>query len=654
VAPPAGELRWWYGQQNSLSSPWLFAHAGGRGARSKGQLQARSLLSAYLQRDSPLPPEAGEGLRLTGTAWHSAVELDLRNSSSPASPASVCKRLCGPRAVCTAPLADALRPLVRCDCAPYAWGEGCSLAVTQAKRRCVHNDSRPWNCDHPACIFQKGEVRVLGGSVRTCTGAPLSLCPLGCSGRGSCVRATRGRGREALRCSCFYGFGGEACELSSAADCVRNCTGHGECLRGFCLCTPPYTGVDCSVNPARVIRCSMRPCVYVYDLPARMNVLSRKSYASWRSEGDFKYRAPMLMLESLLDSPYRTADSREADFFYVPMWEWEGCWGSNQAVYRAHRYISTVFPFWNRSFGIDHIWFVARDAGSCDTAWGSMRDELGMSIVVQHWGGATSIDGHTRERCFQPGQDIVAPASVRSFKTLMSPFWRAEKAALPRTTQLFFFGALCWRTHQRVSTIARLIDKCNKSMLGGGRNNPVARYAFGHRFHIWERYRKLPGYKLHATDYLSSVEGKLDVNREMILSKFCLSPSGSGWGMRAVHSIIMGCVPVVVQHDGVNTPVWQPFDKDLLDWNEFAVIVRYSEVDQLDRILEQTNLTRKQEGLRHVWTRMIWRRWLPEEQRDRLPGPDAFDTIMRILRKRLKQLPNLEALGHQLAIHKSD
>ena len=97
---------------------------------------------------------------------------------------------------------------------------------------------------------------------------------------------------------------------------------------------------------------------------------------------------------------------------------------------------------------------------------------------------------------------------------------------------------------------------------------------------------------------------------EMLAARYCLSPSGvrdcdssrtiqartaqywlvlvilscsacfwqAGWGPRAVHAILMGCVPVVVQHDGVHDPVAQPFQGDLLNWDNFAVIVRRSEV----------------------------------------------------------------------------
>lgn len=100
------------------------------------------------------------------------------------------------------------------------------------------------------------------------------------------------------------------------------------------------------------------------------------------------------MHEVLLKSPHRTADATEADFFYVPTWDWHGSWGNPEVYYRAHQYISTVFPFWNASGGADHVWTIARDAGACATPWGSLQEELRSSILLSNWGGVTGLSGN--------------------------------------------------------------------------------------------------------------------------------------------------------------------------------------------------------------------------------------------------------------------
>ena len=108
--------------------------------------------------------------------------------------------------------------------------------------------------------------------------------------------------------------------------------------------------------------------------------------------------------------------------------------------------------------------------------------EMGSSIVLTHWGSHTGLDGTAKVRCFDAARDLVIPAASRA--PPRSPHWpthlvaaaaaaaaaatavtavtavgaagTASSAAMPevlpsqppvavpRTTQLFFSGALCW------------------------------------------------------------------------------------------------------------------------------------------------------------------------------------------------------------------
>ena len=154
-------------------------------------------------------------------------------------------------------------------------------------------------------------------------------------------------------------------------------------MGGFCHCRAPYWGVDCAMGGSDAPRCSARPCVYVYELPARMNVLSfRSNGARWHTHESDEHMPQTLHL-ALLASPHRTSDANEADFFFVPVWDFVGFgWGSPAVYWRAHRYVTTAWPYFNRSGGRDHLWPVARDAGSCATPWGSLLDELRNGIVL--------------------------------------------------------------------------------------------------------------------------------------------------------------------------------------------------------------------------------------------------------------------------------
>jgi len=47
-------------------------------------------------------------------------------------------------------------------------------------------------------------------------------------------------------CRCEEGWSGPTCDDKD--NCYFNCSGHGECTQGMCLCHPKYFGHDCSVT----------------------------------------------------------------------------------------------------------------------------------------------------------------------------------------------------------------------------------------------------------------------------------------------------------------------------------------------------------------------------------------------------------------------
>ena len=47
-----------------------------------------------------------------------------------------------------------------------------------------------------------------------------------------------------------------------------------------------------------------------------------------RPHKKFDYRMPQLWHEALLASPHRTSLAAEADYFYVPTWDFHGSWGN--------------------------------------------------------------------------------------------------------------------------------------------------------------------------------------------------------------------------------------------------------------------------------------------------------------------------------------
>lgn len=149
-------------------------------------------------------------------------------------------------------------------------------------------------CDKPLCTQRQPSGQSLNGQRAACVGTPVETCTDGCNGHGAC------RGG---RCACYPHRSGASCERHVPFNCINDCSGRGECDAGWCRCTPPYYGVDCSLAPlpvassppasslspyhlgaiqgrAEATPCTP-PCVYVYELPPRMNVLAMKAEPHW-------------------------------------------------------------------------------------------------------------------------------------------------------------------------------------------------------------------------------------------------------------------------------------------------------------------------------------------------------------------------------------
>ena len=71
----------------------------------------------------------------------------------------------------------------------------------------------------------------------------------------------------------------------------------------------------------------------------------------------------------------------------------------------------------------------------------------------------------------------------------------------------------------------------------------------------------------------------------------------------------------------------------IVDWEQVAVVVRAADVPRLPALLRSVDLRAKQAAIAAVWSRFVWRDYLDEPQRARLPAPDAFDSTIEALRR---------------------
>ncbi|KAL3903772.1 MAG: hypothetical protein SGPRY_011540 [Prymnesium sp.] len=387
-----------------------------------------------------------------------------------------------------------------------------------------------------------------------------------------------------------------------------------------------------------------------------MNVLALKAEPEWGyfDHGPADYRAFKAVHLSLLTSPHRTTNPLRAHLFYVPTWDLHGAWGNSELTWRAQRYIASAFPFWNASAGSDHVWTVTRDAGACSTPWGSVWEALANSIILSNWGGVTGLGGRPTERCFDASRDVVIPGVLKKAVVAASPFLpfhaahpfnhslaASLAASSPslwrdRHTLLFFHGAICWETYDKVAY--PLLDaKCKR------RHGFLDHYSFGVRHKVYSLFRQHPSFVLRATDVLPPPP-PAHLSSEMLRSVFCLCPSGTGWGMRVFHAAALGCIPVIVQRDEERAypPVLQAFEGLLLDWSLFSLQLEQSDLPNLPSILSAlannaSAIYAKRQALAATWTRLVWRESLAADAARALRGsPDAFDSLMQTFWLRLQ------------------
>lgn len=459
-------------------------------------------------------------------------------------------------------------------------------------------------------------------------------------------------------CPCnIDGLGGPTCDMPVEMFCVNQCSGRGDCYLGFCKCHEGWFGHDCSRQiasapqntdsdlekkpwlknvavspvPSAVppVNNTMRkrPLIYVYDLDTlySQKMLQYRIASSWcvhRRFDDFNssmyidfwvYAVETLLHESILQSPHRTFDPEEADFFYVPAYS--SCypfpvmgWAdfpwfhdpradprvmhASNMLLDVKRWLQASFPWWDRRGGKDHIWVFAHDEGAC---WAP--NEITPSIWLTHWGrmdidhvsntGFTAdnysmdvfswrqpegwrvkIKGHP---CYDPNKDLVIPAFKGPNFYRGSPLSGA--APKKRDILLAFKGDV-------------------------GRHR-LPNYSRGIRQRLTQLART-PKWQKHNVVIGSSQEIKMDYSTLLSSAKFCLVAPGDGWSSRAEDSVLHGCVPVVIKDN-----VHDVFES-ILEWSSFSVRVAEKDVDKVLDILlaiPDRTLAAMQAHLGKVWHR---------------------------------------------------
>jgi hypothetical protein len=389
-------------------------------------------------------------------------------------------------------------------------------------------------------------------------------------------------------------------------------------------------------------------------------------------------RAPFLFpaaywpfLEQLLrDTHVRTHDPWRANLFYVPAFTY--AFTSNGGpphdyVRRVVRFLAAEYPaLWARRGGRDHIFWAPGDRGVCP-----LPPDLAPFIWLVHYGATHAIDSDgpggapaglagPNATCFDAQRGVVAPPLVSAAPKLANGTYNGTTdAAFARPTLLFFAGGTrmnapeysqARRGARGAMRDAQLRGAARAAADGGRVTVPLPWPLQGVRQEIWRLYqnRSADGYEIHeqararswprprprlrhrATSHPahrippSSAAAQVpDMGASMRASRFCLAPAGHGWGIRIVHAMATGCVPLIIQ-DGVH----QPFD-DVLPYHEFSIRLPQADIGRLDAILRAvtpSELRLLQAGVRRFHRAFVW----GEGQ------GDAYAWTVRSLQRRLQ------------------
>ena len=525
--------------------------------------------------------------------------------------------------------------------------------------------------------------------------------------------------KPVTKCSCSEsgdGLSGDHCENTVRHMCPGQFNGdRGECRQGFLRCDDGWTGTDCSIQLNKLVTADSiqwsaqsesrsttrttatktaktstvalkahrdRPLIYVYDMPVDLTtrmleyklgagtcvhrVFDEDGSTIWNSK---EYSIEVGLHELLLESPHRTLDPEEADFFYVPVYVTcyinpvhsyaDRPWfhqsptsqsrrvvGAANMLVEAFHWVSTVHPYWNRKGGRDHILLNAHDEGSC---W--VPEVWRPAIILSHWGSEevprrrytsyesdkfdieytddiyhpelfSSTLGQRNMPCVDRDKDILVPSMVLYPHKFPHSPWLTGK-----TQERDILGLHVGRTLERLPEFSN------------GTRQAMTKICREDGW--WERHRIYVG---EARDVPSELSGH-SYSEMLARSTWCFVLMGEGFTTRFEDAIAHQCIPVILIDN-----ILMPFEPQLTV-ESFSIRIATDEMHRVPEILaeheDKVELYRRR--IAKIASRYEWRfdRFKASAREPKIPNgenvkddrpmdaPDAFETLLGVLHGRL-------------------
>ena len=424
--------------------------------------------------------------------------------------------------------------------------------------------------------------------------------------------------------------------------CIHGCRGRGACVRGWCVCWPPWSGMDCGVlanvppgcalNERRGVFVGERGHTRTFEMPSmrtdRHSTCAAEPLTAMEPRDVGIYAAPsMLLLRLLRDQRFRAPSESCAQARWDPLfsfrlhantgllikWQLQAAVAADRTPLPRSQLIpqpSAAAPLPN---GLPQIWEDFHDRGVCDAPRGLLQPG---DIVLGHWGDIRCLPAGVRLVVLPPGsagRDSLGavPATPQETNGTMRGFeWRVadarlasaarstyEKRALhhPRTRALFFRGSTREKRHpaERKCYAPKTPNRHCRSIYSMGMRQMVHRILGDHP--IVHFNRNTPEQASNTTSDYHALLRSFD---------FCLCAPGKGFGNRIVDYVASGCIPVILRPGDLYMPL-----EPELRYDDFAVSIPFEAVPMLPGILANMSdaaIRAKRQRLFEVHKLFLW------------------------------------------------
>lgn len=314
-------------------------------------------------------------------------------------------------------------------------------------------------------------------------------------------------------------------------ECFNECTSHGRCARGICVCDEGWRGYDC--------RETTRGFLYLLSPPASKGL---ERMRSMHARSDPIYHSEYFFFHWFVRDPWlRSADRSTARLVYIPAWTYyqlNNVAFGDRSLADLEKYVDTHHNVSRRQ----RVYFLSGDKGACRAKSGP--------VFLSHWGLRV------------PWEHMLEPSRYTR-TTSTPPCADARHVVVP----MYFDYRKAATTVDRRTTF-----RCELAF-GGSRQlrwtGPS--YSQGVRQLVFDTHQTTPGFCVR----------RRVTTEEVRESKFCLVVSGDGFGSRLFHALRNLCVPLIIQPN-----VSLPFEP-LIPYGEFSVRLEKRQIGDLPSLVRR-------------------------------------------------------------------